>query len=256
MRNPATISLAVAFVCGCWGMQQGCSAPETAHIQLGDVVRHVERLEAARTFGLRDALHDKPIFDYVVAHLDSFLRDPRTPRSRVLSLLVWKAALWFGSTEQIIRAFGLCWSECDPPAAATMVYDLASLDGAALLQVLLDPGVTSADAICAFLWELSDRPPDRWGAIDYTPYLEALLVRPGCPMDVRLYAAYCLARWRGNSVAGRQARSLLEGAASTTGLARDLVQALQYWERWETIKPSALSSAPAAQPGGGRPVRP
>ena len=75
-----------------------------------EVVEYCRSLDAAKGLTRRE-LQRSSAFEFIRKHLATFLTSPKIlleTRSRVLALAVWRAALLFGTEDQIVQAFNAC----------------------------------------------------------------------------------------------------------------------------------------------------
>jgi len=206
-------------------------------VSRADVLAYCQRMDCSSE-GVRQSLAT-PEFDYVRQHLDEFLQDPETPKGSALSWLVWKAALLFGSIEQGEKAFDVCWSDISGGLGDPKPMDLATWEAERLRAHVLNCS-RRGDALEAFLIHLADRRPNAWGIADYGPRLELLMGR-SVDTSVRLRAAYCLARWSGESEVGLRAQAIVKSYRSSTApLEKWLADFL--WRDIESLGPGGWGS--------------
>ncbi len=148
--------------------------------------------------------------------------------SRVLWVMVWRAAFIHGTREQVADIFESCMAATHPGESTLIPHDLATFDLPLAGWLLLESGATS-EAVVSFLARLADNDPADWGwrPEDYTGNLEFLMRSSSIPA-IKAHAAYCLARWKGESTLGQEAQGIVKDLAKDDATVAYLQDRLQY----------------------------
>lgn len=165
-------------------------------------------------------------FAHIVRHLPEYLElgDELIADGRIwLPTLVWRAALFAGNDQELAAAFNIAVLGENRDRVVADIAGNRPRQGnpAAVLRH------ASNEAMSSFLYVVADRDPSQWGRYDYTDTLVQLM-RNAEDENLRLHAAYCMARWKGEAPLGEEAMSVLRaGAEKENPLAIVLLDAIE-----------------------------
>lgn len=202
MLGVGVLLIVCGFLCGVLaGRAQDRLGPQ---MSLEEVLAFCKRKEA--TSWTPRELQTGPEFEWVRNHLDQLLEHDALRSSRCLSTMVWRAAFMFEDDDEIRRVAHACCARPHPGVPTAVPRDLAT-DPRVMTEVLFSKDTTD-EFLCDFLYQVSDRAPWRWGYIDYTRTLKYMM-HNAKSARVRASAAFCLARWQGDTPLGEEAQHAL-----------------------------------------------
>lgn len=223
---------AAAAVC-CTVITVGCSCRSgqvSGSATALQVAGYVERLDAewSRTGSIDvRAMQRSDEFRWVCKNLDTFASWSRTPESHAASMLAWRAAFLFGTDDEVRTAFELCWSTFDAAEPAQIVQDFALWEANRVRRAILFDERTSPEAVVRFLRALADCEPEIWGPSSYEMVIIGLFRGRRSEPEVRLWAAFILAKWNTDDELSRESHQFLRDAAEYDVLAQSLLFGLE-----------------------------
>ena len=156
-----------------------------------------------------------PEFRHVERHFGRYLSEyGKDVLSETLAVMMWRAAFLFGSYEQIEEAFRACILRATSSHSGRYVVIAMDLSSwmADEYRLSLLMRTENESYVRAFLQLMADVGPREY-VRDYVSLLAQLMDAAPHP-NTRVAAAYCIARWEGESDLGDRAIGVLEKAAS------------------------------------------
>lgn len=170
-----------------------------------EVLAFFERCPFPTRSHTQRALQRTREFDYVRWNLDSILEWPELQGESPLSLAVWRAALLYGTDEQLVLAANRCFHDAVPGAVVSDFVGRPILASTVLLNREISDEFQEG-----FCLQLSNM-----GLLGLARVLQVLMESDDAE-EVRIMAAYNLAFWGEDTVAGQQAESYLAELAKTS----------------------------------------
>lgn len=205
-------SLALGVVIGVFAERYFASGITRRYgITRNDVIEFCRDADASAEGWSVQEMQRTPHFLHIQENLDEYLsrKDELTGSGTGLCLttLIWRAALVAGDDRQLSEALNISALSGD---RVQVIWDIAGHFPRATSPSNVLHGIETEPLAC-LLNALADRAPSDWGCYDFTPDL-LYFMRNDARDDIRLRAAYCLARWGGEGEVGEEATLVLRDA--------------------------------------------